>query len=89
MLTHCKGFFLTLPYAALADRTSRKLILMLALFGLIAGDIMVKVVVLFPNVFPLRLILVTFLFSCIGGGSGVMSALIFAILADVIPAVER
>jgi len=50
---------------------------------------MVKVVVLFPNIFPLRLILVTFLFSCIGGGSGIVGALIFAILADVIPPIER
>ena len=88
-LTQFLALFLTLPYAALADRTSRKFVLMLALLGLIAGDVMVKVVVLFPNVFPVRLILVSFLFSCIGGGSGIVSALIFAILADVIPPIER
>lgn len=83
------AIFLTVPYGALSDRTSRKLVVILACVGLLIGDALTKVIVAFPNVFPLRLIWATPIFLVIGGGGGVAGSLVYAILADVFPPAER
>ena len=83
------AIFLTVPYGALSDRTSRKLVVILACVGLIIADGLTKVIVAFPDVFPLRLIWATPIFLVIGGGGGVAGSLVYAILADVFPPAER
>lgn len=83
------AIFLTVPYGALSDRTSRKLVVVLACVGLLIADGLTKVIVAFPDVFPLRLIWATPIFLVIGGGGGVAGSLVYAILADVFPPAER
>jgi MFS family permease len=88
--THAStAIFLTVPYGALSDRTSRRLVVILACVGIVIADALTKIIVAFPNVFPLRLIWATPIFLVIGGGGGVAGSLVYAILADVFPAAER
>ena len=90
IFTHAPAaIFLTVPYGALSDRTSRKLVVILACIGIVFADGLTKVIVAFPNVFPLRLIWATPIFLVIGGGGGVAGSLVYAILADVFPPAER
>ena len=83
------AIFLTVPYGALSDRTSRRLVVILACIGLVIADGLTKVIVAFPDVFTLRLIWATPIFLVIGGGGGVAGSLVYAILADVFPPAER
>ncbi|KAG6230634.1 hypothetical protein E4U34_000111 [Claviceps purpurea] len=77
------GLLTAVPYGLAADRFSRRNLLALSIGGILismAGEI---IVCLFPNVFPLRLVWLAVLFTLIGGGPLIFSALVFAIASDV------
>jgi MFS family permease len=80
---------LAIPFAALADRYGHSLILAIAIFGVFLEDGWPFVVCWFPDVFPIRLIWLHFLFSCVGGGFTVVVTLLHVIIADVVSAEER
>jgi MFS family permease len=78
-----------IPFAALADRYGHSFILAVAIFGVLLEDGWPFVVCWFPDVFPIRLIWLHFLFSCVGGGFTVVVTLLHVIIADVVSAEER
>ncbi|KAF9693735.1 hypothetical protein EKO04_008390 [Ascochyta lentis] len=80
---------LVIPFAALADRYGHSLILAVAVFGVCLEDGWPFLVCWFPGVFPIRLIWLHFLFSCVGGGFTVVVTLLHVIIADVVRAEER
>jgi MFS family permease len=80
---------LAIPFAALADRYGHSLILAIAIFGVFLEDGWPFIVCWFPDVFPIRLIWLHFLFSCVGGGFTVVVTLLHVIIADVVSAEER
>lgn len=80
---------LAIPFAALADRYGHSFILAIAVFGVFLEDGWPFLVCWFPNVFPIRLIWLHFVFSCIGGGFTVVVTLLHVIIADVVSAEER
>ena len=80
---------LAIPFAALADRYGHSLVLAIAVFGLFLADGWPFLVCWFPDVFPIRLIWLHFVFSCVGGGFTVVVTLLHVIIADVISAEAR
>ena len=80
---------LAIPFAALADRYGHSLILGVAMFGVFLEDGWPFLVCWFPDVFPIRLVWLHFLFSCVGGGFTVVVTLLHVIIADVVSAEER
>ncbi|KAH6639486.1 major facilitator superfamily domain-containing protein [Boeremia exigua] len=80
---------LAIPFAALADRYGHSLILAIAVFGVFLEDGWPFLVCWFPEVFPIRLIWLHFVFSCIGGGFTVVVTLLHVIIADVVSAEVR
>lgn len=80
---------LAIPFAALADRYGHSFILAIALFGAVLGDAWPFLVCWYPDVFPIRLIWLQFLFSCIGGGFTIIVTMLHVIIADVVSAEER
>lgn len=80
---------LAIPFAALADRYGHSLILAVAIFGIFLEDAWPFLVCWFPGTFPIRLIWLHFLFSCVGGGFTVVVTLLHVIIADVVGKEER
>ncbi|KAF2625539.1 MFS general substrate transporter [Macroventuria anomochaeta] len=80
---------LAIPFAALADRYGHSIILAIAVFGVFLEDGWPFLVCWFPDVFPIRLIWLHFIFSCVGGGFTVVVTLLHVIIADVVSAEER
>jgi MFS family permease len=80
---------LAIPFAALADRYGHSLILAVAIFGALLEDGWAFLICWFPDVFPIRLIWLHFIFSCIGGGFTVVVTMLHVIIADVVSAEER
>ena len=80
---------LAIPFAALADGYGHSLILAVAVFGVFLEDGWPFLVCWFPDVFPIRLIWLHFIFSCVGGGFTVVVTLLHVIIADVVSAEER
>ena len=80
---------LAIPFAALADRYGHSFILAIAMFGVFLEDGWPFLVTWFPDVFPIRLIWLHFVFSCVGGGFTVIITLLHVIIADVVGPEER
>ncbi|KAG6006873.1 hypothetical protein E4U54_000105 [Claviceps lovelessii] len=83
------GLLTAVPYGLAADRYSRRNLLALSIGGILismAGEI---IICLFPNFFALRLVWLAVLFTLIGGGPFIFSALVFAIASDVSNNVQR
>ncbi|KAL1610186.1 hypothetical protein SLS60_001851 [Paraconiothyrium brasiliense] len=80
---------LAIPFATLADRYGHSFVLAIAMFGVFMEDGWPFLVTWFPDVFPIRLIWLHFLFSCVGGGFTVIVTLLHVIIADVVSAEER
>ncbi|KAK7183939.1 hypothetical protein DPSP01_011737 [Paraphaeosphaeria sporulosa] len=80
---------LAIPFAALADRYGHSLILAIAIFGVFLEDGWPFLVTWFPNVFPIRLIWLHFVFSCVGGGFTTIITLLHVIIVDVVSAEDR
>lgn len=80
---------LAIPFAALADRYGHSFILAIAMLGVFLEDGWAFLVCWFPDVFPIRLIWLHFLFTLMGGGFTVVVTLLHVIIADVATPEER
>ncbi|KAF2439455.1 MFS general substrate transporter [Karstenula rhodostoma CBS 690.94] len=80
---------LAIPFAALADRYGHSFVLAIAIFGVFLEDGWPFLVTWFPGVFPIRLIWLHFVFSCVGGGFTTIITLLHVIIADVVSAEDR
>ncbi|KAI9730352.1 MAG: hypothetical protein M1834_005862 [Cirrosporium novae-zelandiae] len=83
------GLFLALPYGALADKYGRKWILALNAIVAFLQNIAVYIILAYPHIFPLQLIWLVSVGAVFGGGNVVITALVFAIIADVFTEAER
>lgn len=80
---------LAIPFAALADRYGHSFILAIAMLGVFLEDGWAFLICWFPDVFPIRLIWLHFLFTLMGGGFTVVITLLHVIIADVATPEER
>ncbi|KAJ5333075.1 uncharacterized protein MYU51_005157 [Penicillium brevicompactum] len=83
------GLLLSLPYGVLSDRYGRRPFLYLGLLGIVLGEVWVRLVCLWSNVIPLRMVWLSALFKVIGGGDVVITAIALVIVADVFSEDER
>lgn len=77
------GILTSVPYGYIADKYGRKLVLISALFGIILNLCWVVTVGYFSDVMNIRWFWAGNALLLIGGGSGMVKAMIFAMLADV------
>ncbi|KAK4161182.1 major facilitator superfamily domain-containing protein [Cladorrhinum sp. PSN259] len=83
------SILLGIPLGLLADRIGRRPIIMLFLLGFFLCDSWVKVVCLFPEHLPLRLVWLSPLFKIIGGGANFGTSMLFTAAADVVAEKDR
>ncbi|KAF4504262.1 hypothetical protein G6O67_008435 [Ophiocordyceps sinensis] len=83
------GLLTAIPYGIIADRYGRKVVLSLSLFGITLVQAVDIIICWFPDTFPLRLVWLGAMFTSVGGGPFVLSAMIFAIANDVSNEAQR
>ncbi|KAL2829492.1 major facilitator superfamily domain-containing protein [Aspergillus cavernicola] len=83
------GIILALPYGFAADRIGRKPILLLAVAGVVLEDVAIRLVCWWNAALPLRMIWATPVFQIIGGGSQTATAMVYAMITDMVPAEKR
>lgn len=74
-----------LPYGIVADKYGRRTVLFLSLFGCVLQTAWVILVLRFPNVFSIWAMLYGCVALVIGGGGQMAGAMVWTILADVLP----
>ncbi|KAL2867573.1 MFS transporter [Aspergillus lucknowensis] len=80
--TMIPGLVLSIPYGALADRIGRSKVLSLALCGVLLNECWTAVVSAVPQVFPLRAVWLSGVFTLFGGGPSTVVSMCYAIIAD-------
>lgn len=75
---------MALPFGNIANTKGRSLVLTLAISGQILADAWIVAVCFFNHALPLSLVYASPLLRSIGGGEMVMSAIIHALLVDVV-----
>jgi hypothetical protein len=80
---------LAIPFAHLADRVGHALIITIALFGQFFEEFYALIICWFPDVFPIKLIWLHFVFSFIGGGMTVIVSLFHVVVAEHVGAESR
>ncbi|RFU76030.1 cop9 signalosome complex subunit 2 [Trichoderma arundinaceum] len=78
-----------ISFGVVADKYGRRLVMFLALFGCFLQQTWVIIVLLFPDTFSIWSMLYGSVFYLIGGGGQMVVAMIWTIIADVIPVAER
>ncbi|KAL7925311.1 major facilitator superfamily domain-containing protein [Trichoderma austrokoningii] len=89
VFTILPGILTAIPYGFLTDQYGRKFGLFLSIVGLVLAQAFNIIVHLWPNVFHHRLTWISSLFMFIGGGSVVLSSILFSMLSDIAPDVHR
>lgn len=77
------------PYGIIADKYGRRIVLFLAVLGCSLQGAWVMMVLLFPDTFNIWAMLPGSLFYLIGGGGSMAAAMVWTIVADVVPVAER
>ncbi|KAM5361533.1 hypothetical protein ACJZ2D_013041 [Fusarium nematophilum] len=77
------------PFGIIADKYGRRPVLFLSLFGCLLQTTWVMIVLLFPDVFSIWATLLGSIFFLIGGGAPMAGAMVWTIVADVVPVAER
>ncbi|KAK3311005.1 major facilitator superfamily domain-containing protein [Chaetomium strumarium] len=83
------GIVGAVPYGILSDRWGRRPVLGLSVFGIVLSYVFMYAVFYFSNVVPLWMTWFSSAFQLIGGGGAITVAMVYTILADVIPISER
>lgn len=85
MLDAIPGLILAVPYGMLADKKGQRLVLGFCLLGLIMRDLWVFTSLFFHQLFPTKAVYAASAMLVIGGGSTVLTSMVFAIVAASIP----
>ncbi|EPS25160.1 hypothetical protein PDE_00091 [Penicillium oxalicum 114-2] len=83
------SILLSLPYGVLSDHWGRKPVLYLGIVGILLGELWIRLVAIFSNVVPLRLIWMSGLFRIIGGGDQTLVTIALVMVADIFSEEER
>ncbi|KAH6647203.1 major facilitator superfamily domain-containing protein [Truncatella angustata] len=80
---------LGIPLGLLADRIGRKPLILLFLLGIFLSDTWVKIVTLFPNQLPLRLVWLAPILKAVGGGANFGTSMFYTAVADIVEEKRR
>ncbi|KAK3330670.1 major facilitator superfamily domain-containing protein [Apodospora peruviana] len=83
------GFLGSVAYGIVSDKWGRKPVLSLAIFGLNLNWIATYAIFIFSDIVPLWWIWFAQLLMLVGGGGMVATAMLYTILADVVPVEDR
>ncbi|KAI8633160.1 MFS general substrate transporter [Xylariaceae sp. FL1651] len=83
------ALLLGVPFGLAADRFGRKPVIMLSLFSLLLRDGWIQLVTWFWQAFDIRLSWLSTLHGLMGGGSVILSGLLFVVINDVTSAQDR
>ncbi|KAK2061433.1 major facilitator superfamily transporter [Colletotrichum caudatum] len=83
------GALSTFPWGIVADRIGRKKVFSLAVLGMLLDQLWFFLVCAFPETFPIKAIWLGPFFLFIGGGNGVLSAVISSMISDVTASEHR
>ncbi|KAF7597002.1 hypothetical protein BBP40_011368 [Aspergillus hancockii] len=89
LFTSIPSIALAIPYGLLADRWGGKPVVLLSIIGIFSSMTSTLVVCGLWQLFPLRLVWLSPVFTFIGGGAPVMFSMILAMIADLMPENER
>ncbi|KAL3421705.1 MFS multidrug transporter [Phlyctema vagabunda] len=78
------GLILAIPFGALADKKGRNFVLMLGIVGQILSEVWILGVCYFSSAVPFGFIYFSILLKSSGGGAIMLSAMVHAILSDVV-----
>lgn len=90
-LSSVPGILLSIPYGQLADnpKFGRKNTLLLSVIGIALAAFTDFVICWFSDILPLRLVWLASLWMIIGGGVGVMTAVLLTMVTDVVEPNQR
>ncbi|KAK1758674.1 major facilitator superfamily domain-containing protein [Echria macrotheca] len=83
------GILCAVPYGILSDRWGRKPVLVLGILGLALSVAFVMAVFVLSDILPIWVTLFSALCMFLGGGGQMVMAMLYTLLADVVPATER
>ncbi|KAK2034012.1 hypothetical protein LX32DRAFT_609167, partial [Colletotrichum zoysiae] len=83
------GTLSTFPWGIVADRIGRKKVFSLAVLGMLLDQLWFFLVCTFPETFPIKAIWLGPFFMFIGGGNGVLSAIVSSMISDVTASEHR
>ncbi|KAK2810690.1 hypothetical protein FQN50_002733 [Emmonsiellopsis sp. PD_5] len=85
------SIFLSVAYGRLADnpKYGRKLVILLALVGLLLNQYTILTVTWFSRIFPLRAVWLGSAFTVIGAGASMGGAMVITMISDVVEAKNR
>ncbi|EAW08898.1 putative MFS transporter [Aspergillus clavatus NRRL 1] len=89
LFTAIPGVALAIPYGLLADRWGRKPVVLMSMIGILLSMTFTLVVCGLWQIFPLRLVWLSPIFTVLGGGAPVLFSMIWTMIADVMPENER
>ncbi|KAL6872146.1 major facilitator superfamily domain-containing protein [Trichoderma novae-zelandiae] len=78
-----------ISFGVVADKYGRRIVIFLAVFGASLQQTWTVIVLLFPDTFSIWSVLYGNVFYLIGGGGQMVLAMIWTIIADVVPVAER
>lgn len=85
----CTALLVALPFGNMANTKGRSMVLVLGISGQLLADAWIVAVCFFSDTLPLSLVYVSPILRSIGGGEMVMSAIIHALLVDVVSEKDR
>ncbi|KAJ6031687.1 hypothetical protein N7540_002419 [Penicillium herquei] len=80
---------LSLPFGVLADHWGRKPVVYLGMLGIILEELWTRMICLWSDVLPLRMVWLSALWRIIGGGDQVVTSVVCTMIADVVSEDER
>ncbi|KAJ5614803.1 hypothetical protein N7528_008457 [Penicillium herquei] len=80
---------LSLPYGVLADHWGRKPVVYLGMLGIVLDELWARLICLWSDVLPLRMVWLSALWKIIGGGDQVVTSVVCTMIADVVSEDER